>query len=450
MATNSSYIKTQSLVSDSFAFSWLKQPGLIERIDWNSEAARKIGPVNRTGESVSILRPPRATATISAFGARNTILPGSTGSDITYQVINDAYLPLTVAYTMELNLQTSIEELTTRMTKDGVKRRVEQFAIQARNKMENSIASLALSGIGQATKLTTTSGATYSQNVIETLGNAKAMMIERNAAVSNQRDLFCIVHPRVAPKLGAGAASNFHFGSNPERIQERGIVPLNLAGFDLFESPLVSSQSIVAQWGTGAVTCSADVGFDGAAAIAGSPTASGWAETMSVPLAGVPANQVIPAGTVIYPNTQDSWINPDTGSAGAQATYVVTTTVTASAGGVATLTVKDAAIFTGPYKNINRTTVIPSGTAWYIYPAAVGASVQKPLIALTGDAIVGVSPDIILPSTVKLVEKMNFGGITLALIEDHYPGTVQGILKLIGFWGLAVQKGEGAVTIFDA
>ena len=57
MATNSSYIKTQSLVTDAFAFSWLKQPGLIERIDWNSEAARKIGAVNRTGESVSSTSP---------------------------------------------------------------------------------------------------------------------------------------------------------------------------------------------------------------------------------------------------------------------------------------------------------------------------------------------------------------------------------------------------------
>lgn len=443
MSVTSNFAKTQSLVSERFAFSWLKQPGLIERIDWNSEAARKIGPTNRTGESVSILRPPRAPSTISAFGSRNTILPGSTGSDITYQVINDAFLPLTVAYTMELNLQTSIEELTTRFSKEGVMKRIDQFVIQARNKMENSISSLALAGIGQSTILTSDQS-TYSANVIETLGTAKAMMIERNAAVSGQRDLYCIVHPRVAPKLGAGSASNFHFGANPERIQERSVVPLNLGGFDLFESPLVSSQSIVAQWA--GVTSTAATGFDGAGAISGSPTASGWAETTALALTGIPANQVIPAGTILYSGVNESWINPDTGSAGAQATYVVTQTVTAL-GGVATVTIKDAPIFSGPYQNINRTTAIPSGTTWFIQGAAVGASVQKPLIALTGDAIVGVSPEIILPRTVELVEMMNFGGVKLALIADHYPGTIQGILKLIGFWGLSVQKGEGAVTI---
>lgn len=447
MAYTTSYYKTQSLVENQFAFSWLKQPGLIERVNWDSSAAKKIGPQNRTGVSTNILRPPRATGTISSYGSRNATLPGNTGSDITYQAINDAYLPLTIAYTAEMNLQTSIEELSTTRSKEDIKRYIDQYVIQLRNKIENNIATVALGGIGQATALTTDQ-TTYSANVIETLGNAKAMMIERNAIVSGQRDLYAIVHPRVAPKLGAGAASNFHFGSNPEGVQTRSIVPLSLGGFDLIESPLVSSQSLVAQWS--GVTCTAAVGFDGATAVGGSTPASGWAETTTVALTGLPANQVIPMGTIIYSGVSENWINPDTGSSGAQATYAVTSTVTATSGGVATVTIKDAPIYSGPYKNIDRSTAIPSGTTWFIFGAGGSASVQKPLICLGPDAIVGVSPEILLPSTVKVLSKLDFGGIKLAIIEDHFPGTVQGILKIIGFYGLTVQKGEAAVVIQGA
>ena len=452
MANRNSF-KTQSLVANTFAFKFDEQPGIIERLKWDSDAAKKIGAVNRTGGSTSLLRPSRVTPTLTTLGTDYS-LTGVTQPPVGYQQISDPVVPLTVDVRAEINLQTSIEELSLNRTPEAIKQYVSEYVTIFRNKIEADLIKKVIVRVGQSVtqSQTVTAGLRdYATNFIEALGNGRAGMIARGATTTNARDLTFLVNPFVAPKIGSSGSKEFSFGNGFGASQASGNIQRNLAGFDIYESPLMYSLTLPAQW-TGTTTGSA-VGFDGAADLATDPAGSGYVETQDIILAGVPANQVIQAGTILTIAGVGNWTNQDTGyDTGVAATVVVTKSVTASAGGAATVTTKEALIVSGPYRNVTNSAAVASGAAVTMVGAASGATATiNPGLGFSSSAIIPVSPKIVVPSGAKIIAEMSFdSGVKVVMIEDHWPGTVQGIIKILGFYGASVVRPEAAFVHYGA
>ncbi len=438
--------KTQALVGNRFAFKFDEQPGIIERLKWNSDAAKKIGAVNRTGASVNILRPSRVTPTLTTLGVDYT-LPNTTMPPVGFQQFSDPTVPLVVNVRAEVNLQVGIEELTLNRSKESIKQYIDEYVTIFRNKIESDLISKAINRVGQAqiqSSTITTGVSDYATNFFSMIGTARAQLIARGATTSNANDLTMLVNPFVQARVGAAGAKDFSLGSSLRQMQDGGKMVRNLAGWDMYESPLFSNIVLPIQFS--GVTTTAAFGFDGAADLATNPAGSGYVETLPLALTGLVANVVIPAGAILQIAGIGNWINQDTGSdIGIACTVVNTATVQASADGVATLVVKEAPIITGPYTNVTISNQVASGATVTMLGADVSATTINPSLGFASSAFTPVSPKIVLPDDVRVIADMSFeSGVNVVIVQSVWPGTIQATMKILGFYGIAVDRPEAA------
>lgn len=439
-STQGSFVK-QSLVEKAIAFAWEEAAGIGDHITWDSSAAKKIGAVNNTGDTVTIRRPGRISGTVSDLSA-DTSLPDNTQPAVGYQTMADATLPLTVSVKIEANVNASMKELTLDLTRqDAYERFIKPAVVDLKDKASVALVKLVAAYTGQTFIPDTSTYTNYHQQVINVLNTAEAQMIERKGMTENSKKI-ALMHMGVLPKLAPGASSQFNAGYDPQAMQRDGKLQRELAGFNMFRSPVLDSVNIV---GSSTLT-NAKVAAPSGAVTNGLTT---WAQTWSLNVKGFANSTTYPKGFKIA-LTGINWIMPTTGdSLGRTATFSLAAAATTDGSGNATFVLTEPLVYSGPYKNVDIATAVPTDTVITAVGASTNASIVKPCYVFDPSAIVGVSPEVAVPGGVdssRMIRARN--GFNFAIVEDHWPGTLQSVTKLVGFLGIAVQKPEGVGVIY--
>lgn len=431
----------QSNVVKALATSWKASEGFSSKVTFRNDLIP--GAVKNTGYGTTIRRASQVLATQSATDV-NYNLPGVTQpvAPAAYADLVDATLPLTVSQRFEVNIQASMEEMTFKLDKNDVKDRfIDPATVSMQEQINLWVSGLIAATCGQVLDSSTSTQTTAGDKFMETLLNAKALMTYRKGLQNGQKKTL-LINPAVMPKLGMANAKVFNAGSGANDIYDTGIVP-NLAGFDIYESPLLDV-STVSALGSPVVTALAFTAPGATAPTATLPTS--WVPTFSVSFSGFTANVVIPAGTKLkFANsgTAVNWAAPFTGvDTGFVATFTVTSTVTATAGGLATLVLSEPAIATGAFKNIVTPIAVGSTAS-----LAIATGTARSSYAFANDAVVLVSPEVSIPEGTVNSRNLKLGGFNVGMIEDRWPGTLQNIVKLVCFVGGAVPKPEGVCNI---
>lgn len=426
-------IAVQNKIAKQLAFAWEASEGLGDKITWKNNL---IDPADATGQTTTLRRPSRIQATVTGMDAAGaTDLPGVTQPAVGYSATIDATFPVTVTTKIEVNIQASVQELLASIDKGDIQDRyLAPAMVSFKDQANYELAKFAAFSAGQT--INTTTYGNFAQNFQASLGYAKALMQQRGGVTPSQEKLL-VCGMDVMPQIGPAAATLFQYGSGLQNAQRDGKIIQELAGFRLYESPLLyeSTQPAAAA----GVTVAAPSGN------VTNGVATGYAQTMQVNLAGLPANTTYVKGTRWAFNGV-FWVVPTTGaSTGKQATFVQTADFTSSAGGTATITLAEAICFGGAFRNTTLTTAIPTGTGVSII---LPGTAFKPSFAMTRDAIIGVSPKVKLPDGVPFAKNFTaLNGFNFALVSDHWPGTLQSITKLIGFVGFGAAKPEAICTI---
>jgi hypothetical protein len=441
MASTQGSFQHQSLVEKAVAFAYEEAPGIGDHIPWDSASARKIGAVNSTGDTVTIRRPGRIRGTVSDL-SENTSLPDNTQPAVGYQAMTDATLPLTVSVKIEANINASMKELTLSLTKqDAYERFIKPAVVDLKDKASVEIAKLVAAQTGQAFTPDTSTYTNYHQQVINVLGRAEAQMIQRKG-MSESGKKIAMLHMDVYPKLAPGASSQFNAGYDPQAMQKDGKLQSMLGGFQLFRSPVLDSVNIV---GSSTLT-NAKVAAPGGAVTNGLTT---WAQTWSLNVKGFANSTTYPKGFKIA-LTGINWLMPTSeASTGKGVTFSLAAAATTDGSGNATFVLTEPLVYSGPYKNVDIATAVPTDTVITAVGASSGASIVNPCYVFDPMAIVGVSPEVAIPGGVdssRVIRAKN--GFNFAIVEDHWPGTLQSVTKLVGFLGVAVQKPEGVGVIY--
>lgn len=443
MASTKSTIATQSLVDEAVAFAWEEAPGLGDHITWDSATAKKIGAQNNTGASVSWRRPGRIRTTLTTVG-QDYSLPDVVNPPVGYSTMVDATGQLTINLRIEANLNASIEELTLSMTKDEmIERHVKPAIVDAKDQMNAAIAAAIAGRAGQVFTPDTSTYPTataYAQQVMNTIARARAQMVDRMGA-SPSTALKAITGMDLYPKLTAGVATTFHAGRNPDSLQASGRLDgFNMGAYDLYESPVLDSPAVPA------ANASVVVAAPSAGVTNGLTT---WAETWKLNVSGLSNSTTYPKGLKIA-IASTYWIRPTTQTnLGKQVTFTLTEDVTSSGSGTATFTLSEPLVYSGNYKNVDINTAVPNGTSVSFVGAAVGASVAKPVYLFDPTAIIGCSPDVLLPAGLPYSRKFRAkNGVNFALVQAPPNANLQTVVKLVGFAGIAVPKPEGVSVIY--
>lgn len=419
MATNS--FKTQSKVDKALYFAFKEQAGIADKIDWRSD---EFSAQNNLGASISLRRPTMMGATVTGLG-NDESLPTYTQPTVGYKVHTEPYIPLTVSNRIETNMQYSIEDLTFNMTAEQAYERAIKPAMTIMVDKINQLLINALDNVsGQY--VAGASGASIASTGDEWLKNVYSAngILEARGQVAAAGEKSLIVNPFVAPVLGPKQATVFH-AAGAEGTYKSGMLG-QYAGYDVYSSGLLGLKSV----NTSATVTITDItlptvwqdGFSFTATIGTSSLKAGT--RLSFSNAGTPVN------FVNYATKEDT---------GVAFTAVVQSDVAVGSG--KTVSCKEVAIATGDYQNI--TAAITSATTVSI---ANGGTV-RPSYAFLNKCIAAASPEVKLPVGVK-GRNINIDGINIAMVEDHWPGTLQSITKLVAFVGVAVPRPEGIVTLY--
>lgn len=424
---------TQSLVEKQLAFSWMSHKGIGDMITWKKDA---ISAQKNTGATITLRRPSRIRATVTGLETAGAYdLPGVTQPLVGYSTLHDAPVPLTLAYRLEANMQTSMEEMTYKLDKEDVRNRfIDPAIVSIKDQYNQLLAEIANVGAGQAISISAQGGATYAQNFLKAAGKARALMIQRGAATDSSEKML-MANMDVGPEVGSSAATLYKYSPGVEGLQSGGIEIPKTAGFSLFESPLTYTDAIPADPGTIVVAA------PGGAVTNGLTT---YAPTMQLNTSGWGAIPTVKKGWRLA-LTGINWINPITQTTTGKQVVLVVVADAAVNAGAATITVAEAVIYSGDFRNTTLTTAIPNATALTLLGAN---STVSPSLCFTKDSIVGVSPEIDLPSGLIYGKNFRVNGFNFAMIEDRWPGTMQNITKLVAFVGLAVVKPEGVVSLY--
>lgn len=439
-STQGSFVK-QSLVEKAMAFAWEEATGIGDHIPWDSAAARKIGAVNNTGDTVTIRRPGRISGTVSDL-TENTSLPDNTQPQVGYQTMTDAALPLKVSVKIEANINASMKELTFDLTRqDAYERFIKPAVVDLKDKASVEIAKLVAGYTGQAFTPDTSTYTNYHQQVINALGRAEAQMIQRKGMNESGKKI-AMLHMDVYPKLAPGASSQFNAGYDPQQMQSSGKLQPMLGGFHLFRSPVLDSVNIV---GSSTLT-NAKVAAPSGDVTNGLTT---WAQTWTLNVKGFANSTTYPKGFKIA-LTGINWSMPTTGaSLGKTVTFSLAAAATTDGSGNATFILTEPLVYSGPYKNVDIATAVPTDTVITAVGASSSASIVSPCYVFDPSAIVGVSPEVAVPAGVDSSRQIRAkNGFNFAIVEDHWAGTLQSVTKLVGFLGIAVQKPEGVGVIY--
>lgn len=415
--------QNQKLIEKAVAFKWMAAQGFADRLQFRNDLVP--GAQKNAGYTTTIRRPSRIQATAGITGLDYN-LPGVTSPAVSYSNLADATVPVTVEKRFEVNIQASMEELTFELDRDDV---VQRFIEPAIVSMRDQINLYISNKIEAAAGNTIVKASSTGDDIIKSLFDAKALMSQRGALTASTKKSV-LFNPGIMPTLGVANAKVFHSNDGAGLWANAEYAPL--AGFDVYESPLLSVPTITS------------ASYTVAAGTGARPTS--WVQTWELTLGGTTSGATIKAGTKIkFSNsgTVINWANPTIGTdIGYGATFTVAQDVTPT-GSTAVVKVTEPFIPTGDSKNVTAD-LIPGTTVVTI----VNVGTSRPSYAFANDAIILVSPEVKLPSGLDYSKSMKLGGFNIALIEDHYPGTLQTITKLVCFAGAAVVKPEGVVALY--
>lgn len=422
--------QTTAKIEKAIAFQWEAFKGFADHCEFHNDELPS--SVDNTGYSKLIRRPSRHASTATAVAADYN-LPGTTQPVVAYGAMVDASFPFAITQRFETNLQVSLEELMFKLeAKDAMDRHITPAIIAHRNKINAYIAANIESATGN-TIVTDGSADGYNSGIFK----ARQLMINR-AGIVDGKDKTLLLNTGVLPTLATGNAKIFHTVDNANQFQSGDFQ--KIAGFNIFESPTLATPTYNAIGASAVVSAGQDVdGF----------LTAPWTPTWSLAITGGTANAVVKAGTKIkFTNgsTDIRWIVPDVNSdAGFAATFTVVSDVTLSGAGAGTLVLSEPFVAGGDFKNVSANLV--AGSTKVVVAVTTG-SILTPSYAFAKEAIWLGSPEVKYPKGVDRGISMKLGGFNIALIEDHFPGTLQSITKIVSFLAVGIAKPEAITTIY--
>lgn len=428
MANNT--FQTTSKIEKAIAFQWEAFKGFADHCEFHNDELPS--SVDNTGYSKLIRRPSRHVAKATGVNADYS-LPDVTQPVVGYGAMVDASFPFAITQRFETNLQVSLEDLMFKLeAKDAMDRHITPAIVAHRNKMNAYIAANIEAAAGN-TIVTDGTADGYNSGIFK----ARQLMINR-AGIVDGKDKTLLLNTGVLPVLGTGNAKLFHTVDNANQFQTGDFQ--KIAGFNIFESPTLSTPTYNAIGASAVVSAAQDVsGFLTAA----------WTPTFQVAVTGATANVTIKAGTKIkFTNgsTDIRWIVPDVNAdAGFAATFTVVQDVTFSGAGAGTLTLSEPFIADGNFRNVSANLV--AGSTKVVVAVTTG-SVITPSYAFAKEAIWLGSPEVKYPKGVDRAISMKLGGFNIALIEDHWAGTLQTITKIVSFLAVGVARPEAICAIY--
>jgi hypothetical protein len=418
--------QTNTLIEKALSFTWEAGKGFADKISYRTDL---FGAAKETGDSVNLRRPSAPKSQTGAMGLNYDLPAINPPSPFTISGMNEFKVPLTIEKRLQYTIEASMEELTLKIDKEEVMRRhIEPAIVSMRDQYNTYLASKVAANAGQVNVASAATG----DGFMEALFNARAKMIFRKGLDTAGSAKSLLMNPNITSVVGLANAKVFNAGANNIYTDaELG----RLAGFDVNESPLLDTPTIVAL-GAGAILVTADT--------AARPTS--WVQTWTLKLSGLTSTITVNAGTKIKIKTGSTyinWVSPTGADVGQAATFTVVANATAVAG-VITLTLAEPFIPTGDYKNVSADLV--PGTSVVELAYAVGT--KAPSYAFANDAIVAASPLINIPTGIPYSKRLKFGGLNVLMIEDRGPaGNFQNVTQLIAFVGATVIKPEGITEL---
>ena len=423
MANNTFQTKTE--IKKAIAFQWKAFTGFTDRLTFRNDELPSA--VDNTGASVKLRRPSRYTADQVAVGGDYSL--GSTAASLqpfTYKVLSEDVVDFTVAARFEINLQVSMEDLMFKLDKkDAMDRHITPAIIGMRNKINQYVSGYVEAFTG-ASLVSDGTG----DGILKSLFDAKALL-ESRGAVEDGQSRTVLFNKKVMPTLALRAANIFQAKGAGNTYSSSKFEPI--AGFDLYESPLLTAPTIAA------------IGTTVTVLSAGLPAQNAWTQTFSVTVDGLTAG-TLKAGTKFKFKNGSTYINWLVPTVGVDAGYVATFTLvqdTVVDGTGDVLVLSEPLISTGDKANVTAALVAGS-----VMELATNTGLIRPSYAFGESAVVLGSPKVNIPSGVSFGENMKFGGFNIALIEDHWPGSLQNITKLVAFIAVAVPQPEGIVALY--
>lgn len=418
MAVNA--FKTQAKVDKALFFAFKEQAGIADKVDWRSD---EFSAQNNLGASISLRRPTMMAATVTTLG-NDESLPSNTQPTVGYKQHTEPYIPLTISSRVETNMQYSLEDLTFNLTAEQAYNRAIKPAMTIMVDKINQLLINSLDGVSGQFVASASGPATAStgEQWLKNVYSANSIM-EARGLVAPAGEKSIIVNPFVAPLLGPQQATVFH-AMGAEKTYKSGKLA-DYAGYEMYSSGLLGPKTVLG------------AGVEITAITLPTVWQDGFSFTATITTATLKAGTRLGfanSGTVV--NHVNYATKEDTGVA----FYgVVQSDVTIGTG--KTVTIKEVAIASGDYQNI--TAAITTSTT-----VSIGnQGVIRPNYAFLNKAIAAASPEVKLPAGVK-GRNINIDGINIALVEDHWPGTLTSITKLVAFVGVAVPQPEGIVTLY--
>lgn len=419
MAQNS--FKTQAKVDKALFFAFKEQAGISDRVQNRSD---EFSAQNNLGASISLRRPTEMAATVTSLG-NDESLPSNTQPTVGYKTHTEPYIPLTISNRIETNMQYSLEDLTFNLTAEqAYERAIKPAMTRMGDKIQKLIIN-SLDGVSGQYVAGASGPATASTGDEWLVAPHEANSImEARGLVAPAGEKSLIVNPKVAPLLGPKQATIFH-AMGADKTYKTGKLG-DYAGWEMYSSGLLGPKTI-------ASTATVDI----TAITLPTVWQDGFTFTADVAVADLTAGTRLKfANSGVAVNCVNMSTKEDAGYA-----FVATVESTVAVGTGVTVKCREVAIASGDYQNISAA-ITASSTV-----SIANGGVIRPNYAFLNDAIAIASPEVKLPNGVK-GRNINIGGINIAIVEDHWPGTLQSITKLVAFVGVAVPKPEGIVTIY--
>ena len=422
--------QTTAKIEKAIAFQWEAFSGFADHCEFHNDELPS--SVDNTGYSKLIRRPSRHATTASAV-AQDFNLPGVTQPTVAYGAMVDASFPFAITQRFETNLEVSLEELMFKLeASDAMDRHITPAIVAHRNKINAYIAANIEASVGNTIVSDGTADG-YNSAIYK----ARQLMINR-AGIVDGKEKTLLLNTGVLPVLANGNAKLFHTVDNSKQFQSGDFE--KIAGFNLYESPTLSTPTYTA-FGSSAVVSSAQ-------AVTGFLTAP-WTPTWTVAVTGATASVTIKAGTKIkFTNgsTDIRFVVPDVLSdAGFAATFTLVSDAVADGSGNVTLVLSEPFIAGGDFQNVSANLV--AGTT-KVTAVTTAGTVLTPSYAFAKEAIWLGSPAVKYPKGVDRGISMKLGGFNIALIEDHWPGTLQTITKIVSFLAVGISKPEALAVIY--
>lgn len=441
-------LAVQNKVARAVAFAWDDMPGICDHITWAEEGKKMngvnltdvdINPALNTGPTVNLRRPGRVDASMATVGYDYS-LPSAVNPEVGYAPRIDATVPLTVNIRAEVNLQISIEELSLYLDAgQGRDRHIDPAIRSIKAKINRQIAYQIAQYSGQSLAVGS-SQANWVQNWLQAATDAENLMVERNAMTYDEGNLVALVPGSTVSYMNANAAVVYNMTDDVKSAQGEGRPFRSLGGYKIHRSPLTGLQYIPA---TATVTTTADAGVQ-----------SGYAQTWTVPVTGLAASTLYKANTLFgftVSGTPVNWINPLTkDDTGFQATFSLVNDVTTNSSGAANLTLAEAMVYGGAQRNTTLTAALPSGSSVNIIGAGASASSARNSFLFTPRAIIGVSPDIVVPEGIHNVKQWRQDGVSITIGSATHPTTWQEITKIVVLAGVAALIPEGITRLTNS